>query len=92
MRALGLLTRERKSTLLNGITSERYSNMKHYTNKELWDSISSQNRSIIASRTEYGSNPDIYLSWYGIPPSRQDAYAKAIKPADVINMGLARGK
>ena len=66
--------------------------MKHYTNKELWDSISSQNRSIVASRTGYGSNSDIFKSWDGIPPSRKEAYAKAIKPADVINMGLARGK
>ena len=66
--------------------------MKHYTNREFWDSISSQNRSIIASRTELGCNPDIFLSWYGIPPSRQDVYAKAIKPDDVVNMGLASDK
>ena len=60
--------------------------MKHHRNKELWDSISSRSRSIIASRTELGCNPDIFLSWYGIPPSRQDVYARA------INMGLASDK
>ena len=60
--------------------------MKHYTNEEFWSAISIQDRSIIASRTEFGSNPDIFQSWYGIPPSRQDVYAKAIKPCDKVNM------
>lgn len=60
--------------------------MKRRRIKDLWDSIPSLNRSIIASRTELGCNPDIFKSWYGIPPSRQDVYARA------ISMGLASDK